>query len=79
MRFQDGFEKNISSNQLTIVVVDKIPEENKPEVFTNPEISEEQVTLDQGYYHYVYVMLKFKKEFGVDRKEYQADVGDYPD
>ena len=48
MRFQDGCEENISSNQLTIVIIDKIPEEKGPEVFTNPAIPEEKVTLEQG-------------------------------
>ena len=32
VRLQDGFEKNISSNQLTIVIVENIPEEKEPEV-----------------------------------------------
>ena len=40
----------------------------------NPEIPEERVTLEKGYYHCVYVVLLFKKEFGVDRKEYQENV-----
>ena len=30
--FQDGCEKNISSNQLTIVIVENIPEEKESEV-----------------------------------------------
>ena len=51
------------------MIVEKIPEENKPEVFKNPEIPEEQITLDQGYYRYVYVIIRFKKEVGVDIKE----------
>ena len=48
MRFQDGCEENISLNQLTIVKVDKIPEEKGPKVFKNPEMPEERVTLEQG-------------------------------
>ena len=48
------------------MVVDKIPEEKEREVFTNPEIPEEQVILDQGYYRYVYFMLRFKKEVCVE-------------
>ena len=69
VRFQNGCENNLSSNQLTIVIEEKIPEENKTEVFKNPEIPEEQITLDQGYYRYVYVIIWFKKEVGVDIKE----------
>ena len=48
MRFKDRCEKNISSNQLTILIVDKIPEEKEPKVFTNPEIPEDQIKTDKG-------------------------------
>ena len=72
-------EKNLSSNQLAIVILEKILEEKEPEVFAIPQIPEEQVKLDKGYYHCVHVMLLFKKEVGVDSKEYQADVEDDPD
>ena len=48
VRFQDGCKKNLYLNQLTIVIAEKIPEEKEPQVFTNPEIPEEQVTLEQG-------------------------------
>ena len=65
-RFQDGCDKSISSNQLTIVIVHKIPEEKEPEVFNNSEIPEEQVTLEKRYYRCIYNMLRFKKEVGVD-------------
>ena len=48
VRFQGGCKKNLLSNQLTIMIVEKIPEENKPKVFINTDIPEEQVTLDKG-------------------------------
>ena len=32
VRFQDGCKNNLSLNQLTIVIVEKIPEEKEPEV-----------------------------------------------
>ena len=51
------------------MISEKIQEDKEPDVFTNPEIPEEQVTLDQEYNHCVYVMLWFKKEFSVDSKE----------
>ena len=35
-RFQDGFKENMSSNQLTIVIVDKSLVEKEPEVPTIP-------------------------------------------
>ena len=60
-RFQDGCEKNQSLNKTTTVIVDNIPEEKEPEVFAIPEIPEEQVELEKGYYRGVYVMLRFKK------------------
>ena len=79
VRFQDGCKNNLSSDQLTIVIVDKIPEEKEPEVSKITEIPEEQVELEKGYYCCVYVMLHFKKDVGVDSKEDQADVDDDPD
>ena len=37
-RFQDGCENNMSLNQLSIVIVEKISEEKEHEGFTNMEI-----------------------------------------
>ena len=54
--FQNGCENNMSSNQFTVVIVEKIPEEKEPEVSKISEIQEEQVELDKGYYRCVYVM-----------------------
>ena len=68
MRFQNECKKNLSSNQLTVVIVDKIPVEEEPLVSTIPEIPEDQVKKEKGYYRCVYVMLQFKKEVGVDSK-----------
>ena len=53
--------------------------EEEPEVSTIPEIPEDQVEKDKGYYRCVYVMLQFKKEVVVDSKEEQADVEYDPD
>ena len=64
----------MTSNQLIVVIVEKIPVEKEPEVPINPEIPEEQVTLENGYYHCVYVILHFKREVVVGRKEEQADL-----
>ena len=61
MSFQDGCKNNLSSNQLTIVIVEKMSEEKEPEVSVIPEIPEEQVGLEKGYYCCVYVMLMFKR------------------
>ena len=61
------------------MIVEKSPTEKEPKVPKNPEIPEEQVTLEKGYYQCVYVMPSFKKEICVDIKEYQSDVEDDPD
>ena len=53
--------------------------EEEPLVSTIPEIPEDQVKKEKGYYQCVYVMLKFKNGVGVDSKEEQADVEDDPD
>ena len=50
------------------MIVQKILEEKEPEVSEISEIPEEQVELEKGYYICVYVMLRFKKEVGVDSK-----------
>ena len=73
-RFQYVWERDMNSNKITIVIVEKIPAEEEPEVPMNTEIPEEKLTLEEGYYNGVYVTLIFKKEVGVDRKEDQADV-----
>ena len=39
-RFQNGSKKNMSSNQLTVVIVENIPVEEEPEVYTIPDILE---------------------------------------
>ena len=43
MRFQNGCKNNLSSNQLTVVIVDKIPAEEEPSVSMIPEIPEDRV------------------------------------
>ena len=77
--FNNGYKKNLSLNQITVVIAENILEEKEPEVSEITEIPEEQVELEKVYYLCVYVMLRFKKEVGVDSKEYQADVEDDPD
>ena len=45
MRFQDRCKNNFSSNQLTIVILEKTLEEKEPEVSEIAEISEGKVEL----------------------------------
>ena len=59
VRFQYGCKNNLSNNQLTVVIVEKIPVEEEPEVSTIPDILEEQVELEKGYYRCVVIMLRF--------------------
>ena len=47
VRFQNGCENNLSSNQLTAVIVEKIQEEKEPEVSEIYEIPEEQVKFEK--------------------------------
>ena len=60
VRFQDGCENNLSSNQLTVVTAHEILVEEAPEVSTIPEIPEDNVESHKGYYRCVYVLLQFK-------------------
>ena len=50
VRFQDGCKNNLSLNQLTIFILDNIPEEKEPEAPASTEIPDELVELDKGYY-----------------------------
>ena len=47
VRFQNGCENNLSSNQLTAVIVEKIQEEKEPEVSEIYEIPEEQAKFEK--------------------------------
>ena len=79
VRFQDGCEKNLSLDQLTIVILEKIMMEKETEVSTNSKIPEKKAALEKGNYHCVYVMIWFKKEVGLDSKWDHANVEDCPD
>ena len=59
LRFQNGCKNNLSSNQIAVVMVEKILVVEEPEVSKIPEITEDQVKKKKGYYLCVYVMLKF--------------------
>ena len=47
VRFHNGCEKNLSSNQLIVVIVEKIPEEKEPEVSEIAYMLEAQVELEK--------------------------------
>ena len=71
IRFQDGLEKDMSSNHITIMVVrSEVEEEIKVRaVDIIPEVRE-----DLGCYRLVYISLHFIKEDGVDKREDQVGV-----
>ena len=72
MRFQNGCEKNLSSNQLTVVAAHEILVEEAPLVSTIPVIPKDNVEKQKGYYRCVYVLLQFKTEEKLDSKEEQT-------
>ena len=64
----------MSSNQLTVVEAHEILVEEAPEVSTIPEIPEDNVKSNKGYYRCVYVLLQLKTEDKIDNKEEQAEL-----
>ena len=65
-RFQDGYKKDLSSNQLTTATVERRPETKEAEVPTIFAIPDEAVDSKKGYYNIVYVLLHLKKEDDVN-------------
>ena len=66
VRFQDGCEKDVTSNKLTILTVENIPMNKEAEVVKISVMPNETIDLDKGYYHGVYVLLYFNNDVGVD-------------
>ena len=60
MRFQNGCENNLSSDQLTVVTAYEILVEEAPEVSKIPEIPEDIVESHKRYYVCVYVLIQLK-------------------
>ena len=77
-RFQDGCDKDLASNELTSVKVERIPMAKEAEVPTISVIPDKTSDLEKGYYHGVYVLIQFNKEIIVDRNDYQVDTEAYP-
>ena len=74
VRFQDGFEKYMTSNQLTAVTVENIPVEEEAGVLTIYVIPDYSIYLYKVYYYGVYVVLHFNKGVCVYREEEQVDM-----
>ena len=69
VRFQYGCEKDLNSNKLTAVAVEKNPVDEEPKVPTIASVPENAVDLEKGWYHGVYGIQDFTKEGGVYIKE----------
>ena len=69
VKFQYACEKYLTSNQLTIATVEKIPVTKEAEVNMIYVISDETIYLEKGDYHCVYVLLQFNKEDCVTSKK----------
>ena len=59
--FEDGCEKYLASNQVTIVTVEKIPMEEERQVPTTAVIPNETVSLENIYYHGFHLLINFNK------------------
>ena len=69
VRFHNGCNKNLSLNQLTVVIADKILVEEEPEVSTITDIPEDNMEKQKGYYRSVYVIPRLKMEEEIDSKK----------
>ena len=65
---------DLTSNQLIIGIAEKSLVTEESEAPTVYMIPNENTDIQKGYYHGLYILLKFKKEDGVDRTEKQADM-----
>ena len=68
-RFQDGCDKDLTLNELTIMAVEKILVTEEDKVPTISVITNETIDLEKGCYRGVYVFLNFKREDRVDGDE----------
>ena len=77
--FQDGCEKGLTSNQLTVATLEKSTAEGETYLPRIGVIPDDTFTPQKRYYHSVYVLLNFNKENGVASKEQEVDMYPYPD
>ena len=69
MRFQDGCEKYLTSNQLTVVTSEKIDVDEEHKVTIINVIPDKPVDSEKVWYNGVYFMQIFNKEDGFNRNE----------
>ena len=77
LRFKDRCEKYLTLNHIAVVTVDSIPLTKEAEMPILSVIPDDTIDLDKGYYHFVYVLLHFNNEEGVDRQEDQVYTKEY--
>ena len=61
VKFQDGYDKDMTMNQITGVKLDRIPVTKEAEFPTIYAILDWEVDLEKGYYHGVYILIQFNK------------------
>ena len=74
VRFYDGCENNLSSNQLSVVAAHEILVEEAPLLSTIPVIQIDKKEIHKGYYVCVYFILQFKTEDEIYNKEEQMEL-----
>ena len=77
VRFQYGCEKDMNSNQLIVMRVDRIPVTEESKVPMISSIPDNTFDFGKGFYHGVYVLLQFNKGVGVDSNKDQEGIEEY--
>ena len=72
--FQDRCDKVLNLNQINVMTVDRVPVIKEAEVKNISQIPDDEVDLENGYYHGVYGLLQFIRKGVVDRNEEQIDI-----
>ena len=66
--FQDRCERDLTSDQITLIKSDRIPMTKEAEVPMISALTNKKVYLEKVYYHVVCVLLQINKWDCVDRK-----------
>ena len=67
-RFQDECEKDLTLNQLIVMILEKIIMTEEAKVPVISVISDWKIYFEKGYHHGVYILLYFNKDDVVDSK-----------
>ena len=66
VRFKDGYEKDMTSNQISVMTEEKIPMTKEADITMISVVPYDIIYLEKGYYNSRYVMIHLKREGGVD-------------